>query len=122
MGFITLGRGVSIHRKDCRNALNLVSQQPERLIEVDWGIAESESFPVDIWIEAYDRTGLLRDITTLLATEKVNVLKLNTNTDREEAIARSEMSIEVRDLAVLARVLDRLTQLPNVISAGRRGR
>ena len=77
---------------------------------------------MDIWIEAYDRTGLLRDITTLLAADKVNVLSLNTYTDRDEAIARSEMTIEVQDLAVLARVLDRVTRLPNVIAAGRRGR
>jgi GTP pyrophosphokinase len=119
VGYITLGRGVTIHRADCSNALNLQGRHPERIIEVDWGGGGEGDYAVDLLILAYDRTGLLRDITTLLAKEETNVVALNTTTDAEQSTARMELTIEVRDMAHLARIIDRLGQLPNVQRATR---
>src|SRR5690606_29251607 len=78
IGYITVGRGVSVHRQDCSKVLQLQYTEPERIIEVSWGDADQATFPVDISILAYDRQGLLRDITLLLATERANVLSMNT--------------------------------------------
>src|SRR5690606_18886723 len=76
IGYITVGRGVSVHRQDCSKILQLQYTEPERIIEVSWGDADQATFPVDISILAYDRQGLLRDITLLLATERANVLSM----------------------------------------------
>jgi GTP pyrophosphokinase len=119
VGYITLGRGVTIHRADCRNVLNLQARQPDRIIEVDWGLGEEGNYSVDLQIVAYDRAGLLRDITTLLAKEEANVISLSTTTDTQESTARMQLAIEVRDMAHLARIVDRLGQLPNVQQASR---
>ncbi len=119
VGYITLGRGVTIHRADCRNLLNLQARQPDRIIEVDWGLGEEGNYSVDLQILAYDRAGLLRDITTLLAKEEANVISLSTTTDSQESMARMQVTIEVRDMAHLARIIDRLGQLPNVQRANR---
>jgi len=99
--------------------LNLQGRYPERIIEVDWGGGGEGDYAVDLLILAYDRTGLLRDITTLLAKEETNVVALNTTTDAEQSTARMELTIEVRDMAHLARIIDRLGQLPNVQRATR---
>jgi GTP pyrophosphokinase len=120
VGFITQGRGVTIHRKDCPNLLNMAGHHPERIIEVNWGGPDEGVYPVDIHLEAYDRTGLLRDITSVLANEKVNVLAVNTRSDPESFTADMTMTLELADLAKLSRVLDRLMQLPNVIDVRRR--
>ena len=68
-GYITQGRGVSIHRQDCGNFLGLVRNSPERVLETSWGESSSGSYPVDLSIHAFDRSGLLRDITGVLADE-----------------------------------------------------
>ncbi len=118
-GYITVGRGVTVHRKDCKKLLHLQSVEPERIIEVNWSGDTTETFPVDIAIEAYDRTGLLRDITLLLATEKVNVVSMNTDTDTSSHIASLRVRAEIEGLAELAGVLSKLNGLPNVISVKR---
>ena len=124
IGFITQGRGVTIHRQDCRNVLRLHSQQPQRFIEVDWGdAAEQQShhaYSVDVQIDAYDRAGLLRDITTVLANEKVNVLAANTHSDKQRSTARMILTLEVISLQQLSKVLDKIAQLVNVISVQRK--
>jgi len=119
VGYITQGRGVSIHREDCRNLLNLRSKHPERIIEVDWG-AESQAYPVDIVLEAYDRTGLLRDVATVLAAEKVNVLSVNSRSDPRNSTARMDVTLEITGLEQLKRILDKLENLPNVVEVTRR--
>jgi len=81
MGYITRGRGVTIHRSDCSNVLRLKEEDRDRLIDVEWGSSPNRVFPVDIRIQAYDRPGLLRDITTVLANDKINVTGINTDTD-----------------------------------------
>ncbi len=119
VGFITRGRGVSVHRRDCARALHLQMEHPERIIDVSWGSDDRSGYAVDIGIEAYDRPGLLRDITELLANAKINVLSVNTLTDERENIANMRLRVEVRDLTSLGRLLVRIGRLSNVISARR---
>ena len=94
-------------------------REPERLIEVNWGSRPDYSYPVDIIITAYDRPGLLRDITMVLANDKVNVLSLQTRARKEELQAGILLSVEVRSLESLGRILAKISQLPNVIDAVR---
>ncbi|MEE4278019.1 MAG: GTP diphosphokinase [Halieaceae bacterium] len=118
-GFITQGRGVSIHRTDCARFLKLGEQYAERVIDVDWGSAPDERFEVDIAIEAYDRQGLLRDVTQLFANARVNVLAIRTETNRKTHSATMRLTVEVSDLGSLSKLLERLNRLKNVISARR---
>jgi GTP pyrophosphokinase len=120
IGYITRGRGVTIHRQDCGNVLRLQGEERDRLIEVEWGATASDNYPVDISIEAYDRSGLLRDITTLLASEKINVTGVTTATDPGDGIARMSLSLYITDISQLSRVLSQISQLPNVVEARRK--
>ena len=114
VGFITRGKGVTVHRKDCGNILNLEEEKRPRLVEVAWGEAEVETYPVTLLIEALDRQGLLSDIARTLADEKVNVIASNTLTDKKKQLARIAVTIETRDLHQLHRVMDKISQLQNV--------
>jgi len=118
-GYITQGRGVSIHRTDCRQLLHLKSVDSRRIIEVSWGGGESHVYPVDIILEAYDRQGLLSDITSLLSVNKVNVLGMNTHTDIKKHIARMTLTVEIKEMSELNRLFDKLSNLSNVISVER---
>ncbi len=119
VGFITRGRGVTIHRSDCTNMLRLDAERRRRLIDVKWTATDTKTYPVDVQINAYDRQGLLRDVTTILAAESVNVVSLDTRTRSEDQSAEIKMTVEVSDLSHLSRILDRISQLPNVIEARR---
>ncbi|HAS50525.1 MAG TPA: GTP diphosphokinase, partial [Gammaproteobacteria bacterium] len=118
-GYITQGRGVTIHRQDCANLLALANQHSERIIEVSWGETPA-TYSVDVMIVAHDRSGLLRDITSILANEQVNVLGANTLTDRETSIARMGLTLEITDVLQLSRVLEKISQLRNVMEAYRK--
>ncbi|HED18672.1 MAG TPA: GTP diphosphokinase [Gammaproteobacteria bacterium] len=120
VGYITRGRGVTIHRRDCSNVLRLKDEDRDRLIDVEWGALPDRVFPVDIQIQAYDRPGLLRDVSTLLANDQINVLGVNTYTDRKDLVARMELHIEVTDIGQLSRILSRIGQLPNIIEVKRK--
>jgi len=119
VGFITQGRGVAIHRQDCTNIINLTPSSQGRLFDVDWGTATTNAYPVDIAIEAFDRPGLVRDVTTLIANEKLNVLGLTTSTNKSENIAHIHLTIEIPGLNSLSRILDRIKQISNVFEAKR---
>lgn len=119
VGYITQGRGVSIHRSDCAQVLHLKSKDPRRMIEVSWGGGESHVYPVDIHIEAYDRQGLLRDITGLLSVSKINVIGMNTHSDVRKHTANMTITVEIREMSELSRLFDRIGSLPNVISVER---
>lgn len=119
IGFITQGRGVTIHRQDCSNILQLRLDEPQRIIEVEWGERAQTRYPVTIEIQAWDRSGLLRDVTGLLGNEKVNVLAVNTLTDTDEGIARLRITLEVDGLESLGRLFSRIQQLPNVTEVRR---
>jgi GTP pyrophosphokinase len=119
-GYVTQGRGVTIHRKDCPNSLRLGVMDPSRVMEVAWSAELEGTYQVDIAVQAYDRQGLLRDISQVLANEKVNVLGVNTLTDRDTRIASMRFTVEVPDVGKLSRVLSRVAQLPNVTEVHRR--
>jgi GTP pyrophosphokinase len=120
VGYITRGRGVTIHRQDCGNILRLQGEDRARLIEVNWGEQTEEGYQVDVAVEAYDRSGLLRDITAVLANEKINLTSVHTVTDERDEIARMKLTLEIADISQLSRVLTQIGQLGNVISARRK--
>jgi GTP pyrophosphokinase len=118
VGYITLGRGVTIHRQDCVH----VFAKPEaehRLIQVEWGESDLHVYPVDIRIRAYDRQGLLRDITSILSNDKINVIAVNTHTDKDNNIADLILTVEIADLNALMTILNKILQLPNILEAER---
>lgn len=119
VGYITLGRGVTIHHQNCSNITQLRAEDPHRLVNVEWGSKKVQMYPVDIRIKAWDRTGLLRDITVILANEKVNVLSVNTLTDKKENLANILVTLEVLGLEALGQVLNKINQLPNVVDVQR---
>ena len=119
-GYITVGRGVSIHRQGCMNLLQLEEMEPNRIIEVSWGYESDSTYGVNIEVQAYDREGLMRDIMTVLANEKANVTSVNSFSDTLENTAMINVSMEVADLDALGNVLAKLKQLPNVIEAKRK--
>jgi GTP pyrophosphokinase len=121
VGYITQGRGVSIHRQDCGNFLGLNQRHPERIVEISWGESESEAaYPVDLSLHAFDRSGLIRDITGLLADDDANVINMKSHTDRNSMQVVMELSIEIKDLPTLSTVITKLEQLPNVVSVRRK--
>ncbi|HHH44774.1 MAG TPA: GTP diphosphokinase [Gammaproteobacteria bacterium] len=120
VGYITRGRGVTIHRRDCANGLRLKDEDRDRLIDVEWGALPDRVFPVDIHIQAYDRPGLLRDVSALLANDHINVMGVNTYTDKKDLVARMDLHIEVTDIGQLSRILSRIGQLPNIIEVRRK--
>jgi GTP pyrophosphokinase len=119
VGFITRDRGVSVHRTDCKNILHLREKDQARLIEVEWGDTDIQSYPVNILIHANDRHGLLSDITRTLSDDKINVVAINTVTNKNDQTARMAVTIEIRDLQQLTRIMDKISQLRNVIDVSR---
>ncbi len=119
VGYITQGRGVSIHRSDCSNILRARNKGDQHLVEVNWGGPESEVYTVDIRIVAYDRKGLLHDITALLSNEKINVTAVNTLSDSHTNEAKMTLTIEIENLARLSKLLSRINELSNVHEARR---
>jgi guanosine-3',5'-bis(diphosphate) 3'-pyrophosphohydrolase len=114
IGYITRGRGATIHRKDCPNIFRV--EDRERLVRVSWG-EPKDTYPIPIRIKAFDRDGLMRDVSTLIADEGVNIPKVKVETHRNLAIF--DLVLEVRDILQLSRILDRLENLPNVMEAQR---
>ncbi len=118
VGYVTRGRGITIHRQDCRNILYL--EDKERLIEVDWGEDIEQVFPVMIQVLAYDRTGLMRDITEIMVEERINISAANIATHPKDHTAVITVTLEISSIVQLSRVLDRIEKLPNVFEARRR--
>lgn len=117
VGYITRGRGVTIHRKDCPNILARTDR--ERLIQVDWGVAKRQTYPVKIEVSAYDRGGLLRDIAAVVADEKASMSAVNARTDKRDNTAIFTATLEIEDIAQLSRILTRIYRLPNVLEVRR---
>lgn len=118
-GFITQSRGIVLHRDDCMHLLNLEPEKQNRLVDADWGQAVSQVYPVDICVEAYNRPGLLRDVSTLIANEKLNLVALTLASDKPDPKAYIKLTIEISSLLSLSKVLDRIKQVPNVIDVRR---
>ncbi|WP_288988747.1 GTP diphosphokinase [uncultured Pseudoalteromonas sp.] len=119
IGYITQGRGIAVHREDCDSFSNLKNKHPERVISVSWSDDINSSYALTIRIEASDRSGLIRDISSALANEKVNVLNMNVNTVDSTQTAIFVMQIEVHDLQGTNKVLSKLHQIEGVHSAKR---
>jgi GTP pyrophosphokinase len=118
-GYITLGRGVSIHSDACSNLERLRTRHPERVIAVDWGDAGDRTLPVTIGIEAFDRRGLVRDVSAVLADARVSIQAMTTVTSERDRVASMTFTIRIHDLAELTRLTGRLQGLANVISVRR---
>jgi GTP pyrophosphokinase len=118
-GYVTLGRGVTIHRSDCPALARMRAVKPERALNVEWSSDHPENLEVQIDITAYDRRGFVRDISDVMAVEHLSIDALNTVTDHDNGTAHMTVRLAVKDLEQLARVLRRLAGVPNVISARR---
>jgi GTP pyrophosphokinase len=118
IGFVTRGKGITIHRKSCPNVARLQGETAERLIEANWGEQKDEVFPVDIEVIAADRQGLLRDISDVFSKEKINVTAVNTLS--RQLTARMFFTVEVKSLEQLKRVLGQVEEVAGVLETRRR--
>ncbi|MCF7968903.1 MAG: bifunctional (p)ppGpp synthetase/guanosine-3',5'-bis(diphosphate) 3'-pyrophosphohydrolase [Methylococcaceae bacterium] len=119
IGFVTVVRGIAIHRQDCPNILQLAPEKHGRLMDVTWG-AEPEGFSVDIEARALDRKGLLKDITHILAAEHINILRTHSYTDTQDNTVVMEITAEVMDLGQLSQALGQIAEVHNVLEVWRK--
>ena len=117
-GFVTKGRGVSVHRSECPSLARLVERSPERIIAAEWGDRGDRSYPVDIVVRGNDRQGLLRDVSEALVRQKANVIAAKTQTNND--IASMHFTIEVQDVDQLQRALAAIEDVRGVLSSARR--
>ncbi len=117
VGFITRGKGVTVHRADCKNILN--TNEPERIISVTWPPSDEQPYyPIPVLIIAYDRKGLMQDIGAVIADENINMSNVHVST--RQNIATFTLTMEIQDMKQLSRILAKIERLPNVIEAVRR--
>ncbi len=116
IGYVTRGEGVSVHRRDCPNVLH--EDEPERLIDVEWG-RRGQMYPVAVYIEAWDRVGLLRDVATLVAEEAVNMVGVHTE-EGDDGHITIFMTLETSGVEQLSRMLNKLEAIRGVLSVSRR--
>ena len=116
IGYITRGRGATVHRRDCPNILRL--RERERLVRVSWG-EPKRTYPVSVCVKAYDRDGLIRDITNLISNEGINMNQVQVGVTQKKKlnVAVFDLVLEVREIDQLMRVLTRIETLPNVLEA-----
>ena len=119
VGYVTVGRGVTVHRSNCPSLLRMRATKPERVLYVEWAATNGSSPSVELSVSAYDRSGLVRDITDVLAFERLSIEAMTTTTDRGAGTAHVLVTVAIGDLEQLTRVLKRLTAVPNVIHARR---
>jgi len=118
VGYITQGQGVTVHRRDCGNILNLQEQRRDRLIEIKWGL-ESSHYVVDLMLSAFDRSGLLSDVTQIFTEERANLLGVETRTNEKNQQVTMKLRVEVRDYKQLTKLIDRASQVKNVFDVRR---
>ncbi len=116
-GYVTLGRGVTVHAARCPNLLRMQSLNSSRVLRVEWNLESDSLLPVRIRVEALDRRGLLRDVSDVMALERLSIDGVNSDTDPNDRIATIDMRTAVRDSEQLGRVLARLSAVPNVLRA-----
>lgn len=118
-GFITQGRGISVHRANCEQLQNALKQSPERLVDVQWGDNNQQNYQVDVQITTTDRQGLLRDVTTIIANEKVNVLDMSSRLDNKHRLNIMQFKLELANNEVISRLVSKIDQLDDVLSVKR---
>ena len=118
IGFITRGRGITIHRRDCPNILNL-NMERERLVAIDWKQAEQMAYPVVVQVKAFDSSGLIHDISGIVVAEGVNMTSANADARRKDRIAVITATLEIASADQLTRILNKIDRLPNVVEARR---
>jgi guanosine-3',5'-bis(diphosphate) 3'-pyrophosphohydrolase len=117
IGFITRGRGVTIHRKNCPNIIS--EDEKERLVKVEWGEA-GVSFPVNITIDVWDRVGLLRDVSTLVSSEDINITSVSlSENERKDGTLSIYMTLDIKNIGQLGRIFGKLEAVPGVINVSR---
>ncbi len=114
IGFITINSGITIHKHNCPNMLALPEDKRQRLIEVEWGLNSQSVYPVEISLTAFQRTGLMQDVGTILANQKINLLDINSKTNKAEQMVYTRLTIEIRGIDELVMIIEKLSQLPNV--------
>ncbi len=117
MGYITRGKGVTMHKMDCPNLVSRQKNPDEaaRIVPMQWDEEQSQNFyNVHIEVEAYDRAGLLRDITGVVADEKINMRRADARVDSREHIAKVQVELEIRDVRQLSRIMSQIERLPNI--------
>jgi GTP pyrophosphokinase len=121
VGYVTLGRGVTVHAAHCASVRRMQAQRPERVLSVRWRQDSGEKLPVEITVVAYDRRGLVRDVSDVVASADIGIDSLETATDRAKGTARLVMRVSVVDLAQLSKLLRALSGVANVLAARRTG-
>lgn len=119
VGFITQGRGISVHRKDCEQFARSLEQHPEREVEVQWGANESQKYLVSLKIIANDRQGLLRDFSTIISNERISILGMESHSDVVKQTMSMTIKLEIGDTSVLSRLINKISQLDDVIDVHR---
>lgn len=120
LGFVTRGSGITIHRESCPNILYQKHKAGDRVVEVAWGSDQEQTYPMTILLSAFDRKGLLKDVSTIFADEKVNVLELKTRTEVKDQSVHMEVIVEVASLEMMSKLLSKLDQLPNILTVKRK--
>ena len=119
VGYLSQGRGVIVHRADCPDFANLRKEREERIIDVDWG-THAAAYAADITVSTYNKSGVLGEIASLLAKEKVNIHSLHTRETNDPCFAVMDLTLEIRDVQQLGEVLEKLLQLSSVLDAQRK--
>ncbi|NQY64772.1 MAG: GTP diphosphokinase [Alteromonadaceae bacterium] len=118
-GFITQGRGISVHRFDCEQLSNSLSQQPERIVEVQWGDENKKSYQASIQLIANDHQGLMRDVSTIIANERVSIVGMESHLDSAKETMAMVIKIEIANNEILSRLISKLLQLDAIASVKR---
>jgi GTP pyrophosphokinase len=120
-GYVTKGRGVSVHRADCGSLARLARHQPDRVIDVSWGSAASQTYQVDIELRGYDRKGLQKDVTSIISNALTHIIASSSRLFAQSGEAEMRFTLRVRDFEQLSMLLGKLLALPNVIDVRRVG-
>ena len=121
IGYVTRDRGITVHRTGCPNIVNKIRRDRDKqLIEVQWKTKADETFPVKIQVSAYDRSGLMRDIASLVADDRINMLSVEALTGQKDNLAMINATLEIENISQLTRILTKIDRLPNVVEARRK--
>jgi GTP pyrophosphokinase len=119
VGFITRGRGVTVHRADCPNVLEYGRREPDRVKTLEWSLSSDAYFPVAVEVDALDRVGLLSDITSIISAQGTNIMRARVSTGGKPKLARFTLTLEVRDLEHLRGIMSRIGALSDVLRVER---